>query len=229
MRTLSLDRRVSQRTLWKPTFPPWDNAADKVWWRGNTLSKGTTVTVTGSQTLTEVPGNFPRLDVSNIASVSANDLNTVLFPRTISVGQVWRCWVRVQTSSNNQFLMGALMFADGVTSAANFAGNVLYYNTNGTFICQGFTGTLTAASPLTSAVSLGDGTMKRAGFILELEYAAVNTFSQRIYGADGVTAIFAQTGWAATLTPTHVGVAWSNWGNTPTTPSVHFGPIYRHA
>lgn len=230
MRTVADRTLVTSRTLWRPGDPRWDNSPDKVWWQGNTVAtRGTTVTVTGSQTITEVADDSPRVSVTSIASISANDCNCVLFPALIAVGQRWRAWVRVQTSSDNQFLMGFLLMTDGTTSAANLAANMLYYNTNGTFISQGVGGTLTSISLITGATSLGGGALKRAGFILELEYVSANTWSQRVFGADGVTSIFEQTSWSQALTPTHIGIGWSNWGGSPNTPSVHFGPLYRVA
>lgn len=207
-------------------------SGDNVWWNGTDLTRrGTTVTVTGSQTITENASPYPYLNVTSISSISANDLNSVLFPATLAAGQRWRCNVRAQTSSTTGvFLMASLLFTDGTTSSANMAANVAYHNTSGTHICQGWGGTLTATSGITTGIASSYAALAQNSLMmLELEYVSSNTFSQRLYSADGHSLIFEQTSWSRTITPTHVGVAWSNYGTSPTSPSCEFGPIYRAA
>lgn len=223
--------RGIQRNYRKGLAPGWVDTPDQVWWRGNDVARGTTVTVTGSQTLTEAATPTPQLTVTALSSISSGDMNCVLFPATITTTQKWRCPIRLQQDTGNFFLMGCVLVTDGVTSGATAAVSVNYHNTTGSnYISQGFGGTLSTLSGNTSAAAWTAGPDDLPSvWLVELEYVSANTFSQRVYDRSGQHLCYEQTGWSQTITPTHVGVGWSVWGEGPVNPVVEFGPLYRAA
>jgi hypothetical protein len=204
-----------------------DAPLDEMWWDGAAAGRGTLVVVGGSQTIVET-AEPPRLTVSAISGIGNNAYNAVLFPRTISTGQTWACMVRNQTS-NNAFLFGAIIFTDGVTAGSNVVTCSVYQNVDVTMQHLCHHGILSNASANTGAGAiLGSAWFRRSPLRLTLTYVAANSFNARVdlWGGNEPRT----TGNAAkTMTPTHVGVAWTNNGGSPTTPSLEFGPIYRTA
>lgn len=218
---------LRDRNLFTPGYA---DTADGVWWRGTDLTRGITVTVTGSQTLTETASPRPGLVASSIASISVNDLNCVLFPTTLATGQTWRTLIRLQ-ATGNAFLMGALVMTDGTTGASNAVGSLLYHNNNGVDIrLAGIHGTLTALSSTVGDAAVASAAWWNSTYVLDLTYSAANTFvTQLRFGNAAGSEVQSSGNISKTITPTHVGVGWSNWGGTPTAPEVHFGPVYRIA
>lgn len=211
--------------------PGWIEApSDEVWWNGNAAAAGTVVTVTGSQTLTEAVYPRPQVAVTSIASISANDFNCLLFPRTISTGQTWACLIRNQTTTTNAFLMSCLVFTDGTSSTSNVVSSMGYQNTNGAFHHGCWNGTLTNVNTATGETSLLGSFWKRGYWLYTLTYVASNSFNAGFNIPGNVLTDGRQSGnTAKTMTPTHVGLAWSNWGMSPGVPEVDFGPIFRIA
>lgn len=203
---------------------------DGVWWNGNDLGTGTTLTITGSQTIAEsAPFSAePKLSVTAISGISANDLNCVLFPRTIATGQVWRCRVRLK-GTNNIFTMSMLGFTDGVIGTSNAVGALRYINNaSSQSFSQGQHGTLTNLATNVSPTLLVPAANVDSTFITEIEYTSANTFAVR-YRDESRALWYEVTAIAKTMTPTHIAVGWSNWGGAGSTREVHFGPVYRVA
>lgn len=206
------------------------NLDEAIWWGGNDLGTGTTLTITGGQTIAETArfNNNPKLSVTAISGVSANDMNCVLFPRTIAVGQVWRCRVRLK-GTNNVFTMSMLGFTDGVVGTSNVVTAFRYINNSSSqTLSDAWHGTLTALTTGTSSTILSPAANVDSTFIVEIEYVSANTFAVR-YRDESRAVWQAITGISKTMTPTHIAVGWSNWGGAGSTREVHFGPVYRVA
>lgn len=203
------------------------------WWAGRDNTYGTLVSNGGSQTFTETNVNWPRLEVSAISGISNQDLNALMFPASISIGDAWRCEIGLSTSSTDQFLFGVIVMSNGTTTGSTMVGAYQYRNTTGTSALRGggtngtFTNFFTGVSD--SDIVPDTNPLRFASYLMEIHYTASNTFVARIYGGDG--RVFAgarsSSNISQTLTPTHVGIGWSNYGTTPTAPVVTFGPLYK--
>src|SRR3990172_7689442 len=91
-----------------------DPDTNDVYWDGDDAASGTTVTVTGSQTIIEEGGLLSvRFD-----GQAANDLNCLLFARTLAIGSRWRTTARTFTRAHD-FTMAALVMTDGVIGTSN--------------------------------------------------------------------------------------------------------------
>lgn len=212
------------------------DTGDAVWWGGNDLGTGTTLTITGSQTITEAApfSADPKLSVTAISGISTSDMNCVLFPRTIAVGQIWRCRVRLKGTSN-VFAMAMFGFSDGTIGTSNVVTAFRYINSTSTnMLAAAWHGTLTNL-----ATGVGDTVYAQtttpiganpvdSTVITEIEYTSANTFAVR-YRDPSLALLLAITGVAVTMTPTHIAVGWSSWGAAGSTREVHFGPVYRVA
>lgn len=232
---IGTEQRASRRSLraidlrdWALIAPDAVDSADRLLW-GNRIGRTELVQPTGSQTEVETLG---ELTVSSIASISANDLACRLWPATIATGQKWRCKIRLKATSQD-FLMAALVFTDGTLTTSNLVSAFAYIN-NGVDQYNGANahGTVTNVATLTGDSTISGVPSLDSVHVFELEYTSANTFAARFfrYGDHGLfTSLLAITGTAKTMTPTHVGVGWSNWGDTPTAPVVTFGPVYRAA
>lgn len=211
--------------------PGWTPSLDEVWWDGNyAATYGTQVTVTGSQTITET-AMPPEYHITSPSSIAANDLNCILFPRTISTGQTYGCYVRAR-STNSNFWMGALMFTDGTTTSSNVASSMAYVNTNGSILQGMWHGTITnlnANGGETTVLPFDvNQLVDRSTWLLRITYVSANTFNAGFAGYKN--AITKATGDVSkTMTPTHVGFGWSTWGQAPSAAEWHVGPIFRIA
>lgn len=233
---IGVDDRASRHTLrarerhdWSLMAPEALDNSDRHFW-GRDHRTLTLVQPTGSQTLTE---SYGKLAVSAIDSIAAEDLACRLWPATLATGQKWRCKVRVANGAQT-FLMAAVVMTDGTLTSSN-AVTALVFANNG--VAQAFFtgrhGTLTALSTAPG----GEGVITSLSttdfvVILELEYTSANTFASRVFGYGDYGRYFqllAITGTSKTMTPTHIGVGWTNWGVAPTTPEITFGPVYRAA
>jgi hypothetical protein len=199
---------------------------DEVYWIDSDLSRSTLVQPSGSQTIAITdPAPGLRLNVSSIAGHSANDISALMFPANLTIGQSWRVLVQ-STWTLGQFLMSAFIMSDGVSTTSNIVGVVQYAQSGGQKRWDALTGTFTNASVSGSSQGLGQQTFP---WVFELTYVGANSFSSTIYSADGLSVMRSAQAMTPTLTPTHIGVGWSNWGQNPTAPAVKFGPIYRVA
>jgi len=200
-----------------------DPDTNDVYWDGDDVASGTTVTVTGSQTIVEEGGLLSvRYDAQ-----AANDLNCLLFARTLAVGSRWRTNARLFVRAH-QFSMAALVMTDGVTAASNAIATTSYQDNAGNGFGSVWHGTLTALT--SEAWILNDFAAARIvpHIGLELEYVAANSFQGRF--GDGIQgSSWGQANVAKTMTPTHVGVAWSNWGTTGEESIDTFGPLRKIA
>lgn len=201
-----------------------------VWWEGHDVGRGTLVQVTGSQTLTEQPFDpKPELEVTSVAGASANDLNVLLYPFTLNTGQTWRTTARLGIISGTAFLMAALVMTDGTTAGSNVVTSMMYRNSNGAIHHGGWNGTLTGVSTATGDAQVFFSTWAASEFVLQLAYTAANTFVGNFYIGGQSTNVKTSGNISKTMTPTHIGIGWSNWGTAPSVPEINFGPIYRVA
>jgi hypothetical protein len=196
------------------------DAAD-IQWDGTVSAGMTTVTVSGSETLTEKTGVLSVL----FSGQSAQDFNCLLAAHTFSTGDSFA--VPVRYVGNAGIGDAGVIFTDGTTSAANGVaahiqqhsneGNTRVYTRHGTLTAMGTVSTLFTyrASPL-------------PWLWLRLTYQAANTFRKEL-SPDGIS--WTTVGIAdvtKTMTPTHVGVCWSV-DNTAADGIATFGPIIKLA
>lgn len=217
------DMRDVATGLWRaadPASTPGDDA-DGVNWDGNDVAAGTTVTVTGSQTITEGDG----LVSVKFNSQSNNDVNAVLSAKTISTGDKWRGAVRL-FARDEQYSIAGILLTDGTTSTSNavFASIVSSDVTNPVRL-QLRHGTLTNMA--TSPIDISDFGLIRfiPWLVFEIEYVASNSFTVRF--GDGLSF----TNWGAsaasvTMTPTHVGIGWTKFGGTEEAIAT-YGPLIK--
>jgi hypothetical protein len=200
-----------------------DPDTNDVYWDGDDVASGTTVTVTGSQTIIEEGGLLSvRYDAQ-----AANDLNCLLFARTLAIGSRWRTTARFFTRTHD-VAMAALVMTDGVTATSNAVAAIIYVTSTSLAEAAVWHGTLTALA--TEAWAATDLRTARAipHIGLEVEYVAANSFQGRF--GDGIQgSSWGQANVAKTMTPTHVGVAWSNWGTTGEESIDTFGPLRKIA
>lgn len=200
----------------------------EVFWTDNDLARGSIVQPTGSQTIARTnPALAHQLSVTGISGFAATDLGAIMFPADIQVGQKWRVATR-STWTSNQFLMTGFVFSNGVAPSSDITGLLGYTNAAGQKRWDNLGGGTFDAVAIDSGANLATG-QNNYPFVLELEYAAPNSFNTVVYTGDGANVWRASANVTTTLTPTHIGVGWSNWGASPTNPEVRFGPIYRVA
>lgn len=199
----------------------------EVFWTDSDVMRGSLVQPSGSQTISRNnPALGQRLSVSAITGFAASELGALMFPANIQVGQVWRVATR-STWTSGQFLMTGFVFSDGVTGSSNIVGLLGYVTAAGQKRFDGIGGTFDTVSILSGGnLVTGQNTYP---FVLQLEYAAANSFNTEVFTGDGATLFRASVNITPTVTPTHIGVGWSNWGASPTSPEIRFGPIYRVA
>lgn len=204
-----------------PGLTPGENA-DDVNWDGNDVASGTTLAISGTETLVEQNG----LLSSKFSGQSANDLGGVLFARTISIGDRWRMPVR-SFHPNNSFTFTGICMSDGTagTSNAFFAG--MYADSAPLNIYAMWHGTLTNINTNGGELTSSLASRVMPWLYIELEYVAANSFLLR-GSADGLQFIpLSLTAQAKTMTPTHVGPVWSVWGSAHTAVST-YGPLTKH-
>jgi hypothetical protein len=197
------------------------NAADVVW-DGTKAAGMTTVTVTGSQTITEK---------TNVLSVSysgqtADDFNCLLKAHTFSVGDSFAVPVRLYTGNVSVTMLG-LIFTDGTTSGANGVTAHLQKHSNEAHT-RTYTrhGTLTAMTSISTLHNIVPTPLP--WFWLRLTYQATDTFRKEL-SPDGISWVTAGiSDVSKTMTPTHVGVCWTVNGNSGDSIGT-FGPILKVA
>jgi hypothetical protein len=192
--------------------------ADSVNWDGNDVAAGTTVTVSGTQTITEGDGGIVSVLFSGQGTT---DFNCLLYARTISTGDKWRCAMRL-FCREEQYTIAGIVMTDGTSSSSNAVSAELTMD-GSTPRLQLRHGPLDNMN--TSPFDATDTASLRfiPWLFLELEYVASNSFTVRF--GDGLSF----TNWGAsaasvTMTPTHVGLMWSKWAGSEEAIAT-FGPL----
>lgn len=196
-----------------------DNA-DDVWWEGDSAGM-TQVTVTGSETISEVDG---LLSVK-FSGQASNDLNALLKAHSFSVGDAWAVSMRMIGPGSN-FTFGGLVFTDGTATTSNVIYIGSYMDGGEQSYFAAYSGTLTNVSTNINNVGSMDHAIVGVGYY-KLTYQASNTFRLE-YSADGITWITMGSDASKTMTPTHVGVVWSRWAGADTG-DVSYGPLCKLA
>lgn len=216
------DGRDVIEALWLRIYGVESNpGANDIYWDGDDSSSMTTVTVTGSQTITE---NGGYLSV-NFSGQGAQDFNALLKAHTFSIGDSFAAETRLLSgaASGLQGHVG-LVFTDGTTSGSNAMTSSIQQNQANapTFVARH--GTLTAMSTAASHVP----SLVVPGWWLRLTYTAANTFQVSI-SSDGISyTTLTHSSTSKTMTPTHVGLVWSK-DNTSGEGIGTFGPIRKLA
>lgn len=196
--------------------------ADDVWWESN-IGDFTTVTITGTQTVTEKDG-YVAVEYSG---QSAADYNGLFKARSFSVGDSFA--VRVTAvGPASQFSIPGLAFTDGVVGGSNVIQTTAYATNSDVATIAVLHGTLTNVD--TSAWSNAGKSAHPwlDGIIIRLTYAASNSFQGEV-SIDGTHwTSFGNGATAKTMTPTHVGLTWSKEGGANES-LVSFGPLCRLA
>ena len=173
-------------------------------WAGPDPATATAVTPTGSAVWTK---SGSVLSVRFAAQV-ANDVACLLIP-TEGATQIV---VRARWIGQGNFIMHGPLFADGTTDAANAVWLMNNGNTNATHFRSG-TITNLASSAATGGQFQG---ILSGPVYYRLTLVSANTWRMEA-SPDGVSWSNLNTAdTAMTLTPTHMGVGVSSWGNTAT-------------
>jgi hypothetical protein len=197
-----------------------DNAdATDIRWTGSVSAGMTTVTVTGSQTLTEKTGVLSVL----FSGQSTQDYNCLLTAHTFSVGDSFA--VPIRYAGNAGIGAAGVIFTDGTTSAANAVAAHMQQHSN-----EGHTRVYTRHGTLTAMGSVSTVHNHRSALVpwlwLRLTYQASNTFRKEL-SPDGIS-WHTTADESKTMTPTHVGVCWSTDNNSGDGIAT-FGPIVKLA
>lgn len=216
------DVRTVVQALWRHAKGPYslNNAAD-VWWQSN-VGDFTEVTVTGDQTVQENDGS---LSIA-FGGQTANDWNAFLKPVSFSIGDAWATRVSL-ISMYNTFIGVGLCFTDGTTGAANALVGHTQYESNPDPFVVGRHGTLTA---MTNAPWIAAGRSVESDEIyFRLTYVAANTFRVEVSKDGLLYDNWDEADISMTMTPTHVGVAFT--ASVPfTLPALaNIGPICKVA
>lgn len=199
--------------------------AEDTYWSGSDAAAMTTVTVTGTQTITERVGQLSVL----YSGQDTQDYNCLLKAHTFSTGDAFAVPVRSMAEAvTNQVAATGIIFTDGTTAAANAITGALQ-QTGAEAIPRRIlrAGTLTAMASVlgTSDLRLASG---YPWAWLRLTYVASNSFALDV-SCDGVSWVSAgETAQAFTLTPTHVGVTWSKDASSEDAAAT-FGPLLKVA
>lgn len=173
---------------------------------------GTTVTVSGAQTITVARDRLSVLVTSDMAD---SDINCQLIARTMSVGDIIEtAWTGMSETEDtgSGFMFAGPLLTDGTTSGSNAAIALgrLRDEARGVMQIDMRGGTLTSISGTTSSFR----SMKTISHLVyqRIEYEASNTFRGYI-SPDGISWIDIGS-ITTTFTPTHFGVGWSTWNDT---------------
>lgn len=219
---VNADRYARRRLLAPYATLPYGNAED-VWWDGDDLNDFTTVTVSGTQTITERDG---VLSVK-FADQSGGDYNGVFKARTFAIGDSFATKLSA-LRPNGQFSIHGLAFTDGVLSTSNVIQAIAYADVDTTLVGSSH-GTLTNVA--TSAWADDNKHVPpwaEHGMIIRLTYSAANSFLSE-FSIDGITwTSFENAAAAKTMTPTHVGLTWSTETGT-TERAASYGPLCKVA
>lgn len=198
-----------------------DDAAD-VWWEGN-IGDFTTVTITGTQTVTEKDG-FLAVEYSGQSSL---DRNGVLKSRSFSVGDSFAVRIRFLGPAGQYSLQG-LTFTDGTADTSNMIEVVVYTSNSNDASVAFHHGTLTNVSTSAWGNALKAHAPWNDGVYLRLTYSASNSFLGEA-SPDGVNwTSFGNAATAKTMTPTHFGLVWGKEGGANES-LVSFGPLCKLA
>jgi hypothetical protein len=171
---------------------------------------GTAVTPTGTVTWTQDEG----LLSAAFDTQTAGDHCPRLYALTPTVAPVTLTTRMRQMSRRVANPMAGLLFADGTTATSNATAIGLYHTTTGVILAR-WVGTLTNMTTTNLLTDL-TYTVTNNWDYLRLIWSATNTFEYAL-SPDGVSwSDFADTGWSATLTPTHFGPFVSSWNRTET-------------
>lgn len=196
--------------------------ADDVWWESD-IGDFTTVTVTGTQTVTEKDG-FLSVKYSG---QSGGDHNGVLKAHTFSIGDSFATRIRLFGPAG-QVSFGGLVFTDGTTSAANAIQVSGYVDAANNTLVDTLHGTLTAMGSEGFSITARNAFPWLDGLYVRLTYTASNSFTAH-FSPDGATwSVLGQSAVSKTITPTHFGVTWSKEGGSVES-VVSFGPICKLA
>lgn len=169
---------------------------------------GTAVTPTGTVTWTQDEGLLSAaFDSQSSGDQAARlySLTPVASPVTITTR------MRMLTRRTSNPMLG-LMFADGTTTGSTATSVGIYATTGGPILAR-WAGTITNMSTTNLFTDLTYG-LTHQWVYLRLIWSASNTFEFAI-SLDGISwTDFGNTGWAATLTPTHFGPWVSGWSQT---------------
>lgn len=183
----------------KGTYDDWfdDGTLDTDW---------TTLTVTGSQTITE----SAREQVLSVAfeDQAAGDFNALLKSGgTIATGT--KIITGVKTVLRANYDLVGICFSDGVTSSSNLFAAVVYSNASRLTTWDGtFTGATERLAGVWNYGPAGAGDW----LYLRLTYVSANTWTAEI--GDGVSWTAYDSSRSFTMTPTHFGLCWSSSGGT---------------
>lgn len=184
----------------------------------------TTLTVTGGQTIAE---RDSRLSVAITSGQSSADLNALLKPVTLGVGDIYETHtVAVGDTGGSDYVMHGIVMSDGVVSTSNIASCFAYTVSGSSYRTVRLSpGTFTSVG---TSSEYSVNIILNMGIWLRLEYVSANTF--RGYGSiDGVSWHAMASTVTSTMTPTHVGIVWSTWGDTAVVRSASFEYIRKVA
>lgn len=202
-----------------PDIPATLNAAN-VYWTGSDAAAMTEVTVTGAQTISERVG---RLGVA-FSNQTSGDTSALLKAHTFSVGDSFAVPIRL-LANNATNVYGGIIFTDGTTSTSNgVSAHLSWVAGENTIRLYTRAGTLTAFTTVSTVRNL-----KPASPVwVRLTYVAANTWGKQV-SVDGLTwSTMGIADLSSTMTPTHVGLAWSTDGSA-TEGAASFGPILKLA
>lgn len=193
--------------------------ATHFYWNGSDLAGFTEVTVTGSQTIAERDNTVAVLP----SGIQNQDINCLLTAKTFTVGDSWAVPVKGFPPANQAHYLG-VVFTDGTAATSNCVTAMLQWNNSRRVARHG---TLTAASSAPEASQTNVPSWTFDWFWLRITYQAANTFRFE-QSIDGATWQAFVSDVSKTMTPTHVGLAWSNQGQSGT-PMFTFGPLLKMA
>lgn len=181
---------------------------------GSLSGDWTTLTTSGSQTITE---QYDRLSVEITGTIATSDFNAILRGISPTVGDVIETRIaNTMVSEAQDFLFAGLCFSDGVLSSSTVAMFTAFHRIDvverhGWWLSTR-DGTFTAASADTSGADEAI-IQPTTDLYMRLEYDAANTFKAFV-SPDGITWINPGTSFTTSFTPTHAGLVWSNWGHS---------------
>ena len=197
---------------------------DDILWSGEDAAAMTEVTVSGSQTISEVEG---LLSVQ-FDSQTSGDYGALLKAFTFGFGDSFAVPIRMLARSvASQQWDAGLIFTDGTGASANAVLVHLQQNATNMQVTTRH-GTLTALTSIGSNAAFGYG----IGFFphFRMTYTSANTFDF-LFSPDGISwSAMGYTSVSKTMTPTHFGVAWSRDGTSGGDEGLAgFGPIRKLA
>lgn len=217
------DGRANMTGLWRQIHAPYsvDNAAD-VWWQGDSAGM-TTVTITGTQTITEIDGHLSV----RFSGQSSGDFNGLFKAHTFSVGDSFATRIRSMGTSED-YTMTGIAFTNGTVGTSDIVAAYPYRQVaNGVFNAGHGTLTNFATNSWNLPGMFYGGPFNDAVYA-RITYTASNSFTIA-FSPDGVSwSSFGQAAVSKTMTPTHFGVIWSKFGGAVES-LASFGPVCKLA